>query len=399
MTADDFEMVATAHANTDKGRYLNVQKKLLALYLYLTGHVEENSYRQHSNQIAFTRTELEGYVDYASQALVESPDTYFRFATSSGIPVDNAEKPRLDNIDDFFKAYFSAYMRNGKFGTIIIDTSALKDLKEALFLKLKDQVPGIKERSDYGYDEFNALLKKYFPILDILDKGSVQFGKIADSAFVTRDGDSYQFPPLSLKISPLADKTVSSPNIDFSEVGANLIRLSGEAIGDSLSRLPAVSTATGVKLKKDSNGRVGLDVFKPAGEKGGMCLLEDDFELVNEVANELEATTSAATGQAIRGISLFSLNNESLAKLFESLVGVVVRKATEAVAWCTIACWRNYNPPHIDHVIVNAGDDSKISAADLLKDLGQDRQTSVRARSERKFRKIKVDLEFQANHE
>ena len=32
------------------------------------------------------------------------------------------------------------------------------------------------------------------------------------------------------------------------------------------------------------------------------------------------------------------MNNEALAKVIETTVGVVVRKATEKVAWCIYAC-------------------------------------------------------------
>ena len=62
------------------------------------------------------------------------------------------------------------------------------------------------------------------------------------------------------------------------------------------------------------------------------------FSKVNDYASQAESVAATATGQIIRGVSWLSLNNEALAKLIETAVGVIARKATEKVAWCVSAC-------------------------------------------------------------
>jgi hypothetical protein len=74
----------------------------------------------------------------------------------------------------------------------------------------------------------------------------------------------------------------------------------------------------------------------PASGKPGVC--EEQFTKVNDWANRAEGVVGSATGQAIRGISWLSLNNEALAKMIETAVGVAARKGTEKLAWCVYAC-------------------------------------------------------------
>jgi hypothetical protein len=77
---------------------------------------------------------------------------------------------------------------------------------------------------------------------------------------------------------------------------------------------------------------LGLRVFNP--DDPATKLKMEEFENVNEYANKVEGVVSAVTGRVIRGLNWFSLNNESLAVLIETAVGVMAKKASEKVIWC-----------------------------------------------------------------
>ncbi|MNC82289.1 hypothetical protein D3C75_1357400 [compost metagenome] len=50
-------------------------------------------------------------------------------------------------------------------------------------------------------------------------------------------------------------------------------------------------------------------------------------------AAQAEATVTAATSQAIRGLSVAALNNEAVAKTLETMAGVSARKIVEKSRW------------------------------------------------------------------
>jgi hypothetical protein len=151
--------------------------------------------------------------------------------------------------------------------------------------------------------------------------------KKTDGGFVTRGGASYVFPGINISIDPGGTTPVSISKIDLAQVGADLVRVWVEALGDAWAQVPGDPKSTGVAAK-------GLPLYDPT--KTSVTL--EQFGYVNDWANSVEGPVGSATGQLIRGISWVSLNNEALAKLIETGVGVAARKATEKIAWCVYAC-------------------------------------------------------------
>ena len=228
------------------------------------------------------------------------------------------------------EAYVAAYFQNGNFVSLDIDptnieATAAAQLKAKLHVsdaiaremvtKLVTQLLGAKADQDGKYH--------------LLTKAS-------DGGFVTRGGARYVFPGLTIGVDPASDSLITISKIDFTQVGADVVRVFLEALGDQLGQLPAAGTSTACQAK--NAGRLdGYDKLR--------CYVEDNetvkatqFSKVNDYASQAESVAATATGQIIRGVSWLSLNNESLAKLIETAVGVIARKATEKVAWCVSAC-------------------------------------------------------------
>ena len=115
-------------------------------------------------------------------------------------------------------------------------------------------------------------------------------------------------------------------------VANDLVRVFLEAVFDSFHGLPVVSSATAKEL--------GHCVNDPerATSAASVHLSEENFAEVENWVNRGEAVTTALVGSAVRGAGWIALNNESLAGLLETMVGVLVRKTTEKAAWCVYSC-------------------------------------------------------------
>jgi hypothetical protein len=208
----------------------------------------------------------------------------------------------------FIREYMRAYFRNGRFVQVTVDAKALEE-------KLAKELD-----SDLAKKMAKEFEDKY---------GSRVFGVINTEAFVTRDGTSYQFPAVNaqLLLGPHVQPRITK--LAASAVGSDLVRVYFEAVFDAHNSLPGVSNATGVTMKEYALAKHPNPATK---------LTDAEFAAVQQRANQAEAGASAVFGRIIRGGSWISLNNESLAKLLETIVGVVVRKVTEKVAWCWYSC-------------------------------------------------------------
>jgi hypothetical protein len=106
-----------------------------------------------------------------------------------------------------------------------------------------------------------------------------------------------------------------------------------EAVGDALAGVPGVTEATGCKIQELPNEKdLRLHVFDPNNQATKLTM--EEFGNVNDYANKVEGVVSSVIGRVVRGASWFSLNNESVAVLIETAVGVMVKKASEKVIWC-----------------------------------------------------------------
>ncbi len=227
------------------------------------------------------------------------------------------------------EAYLAAYFSNGNFVSIDFDATTtkaklIKDLKdklkitdealaEKLAVKLMNSIIGLKPEKG---DTYHLLTKA------------------TDGGFVTRGGTKYAFPGVSITIDPFSDTGLQAAKIDFTQVGADVVRVFLEAFGDTLGQLPADATSTACKAKKAGQ----FDKYPDFQCYDGKIIEAAQFASVNEYADLSESLAATATGQIIRGASWISLNNEALAKLIETAVGVIARKAAEKVSWCVFAC-------------------------------------------------------------
>ena len=155
----------------------------------------------------------------------------------------------------------------------------------------------------------------------------------SDEGFISRSGTRLKFPGLTgpglagIGAKPKDGRTEGA-SVDFSQVGTDIVRVAMEAIRDasrSKYELPAVAQATGVKL--------GLTAFKPKDNKWNN-LDEAGFMAINAKANRAESMIGTAVGKAIRGGFITGLNNESLAKMTETVAGIIARNVTEDVELC-----------------------------------------------------------------
>jgi len=220
--------------------------------------------------------------------------------------------------------YMKAFFRSGHIISVEVDTASLKKrLRDELTQRLAASGTLPEDKLD---EIVESIMKTVAPVGD----RHVIFGRIKDEAFRTRGGVEYSFPAVTASIDPLADEPYTISDIDFLQVGSDLARVFWEAVGDSIAGVPGDPKATGCKIGL-------LPPFK-SGEYG---VSDEQFVRINEHASQIEALISVSTGRLIRGISVFSLNNEALATLIETSVGVIARKATEKVLWCRYSCGRD----------------------------------------------------------
>jgi len=259
---------------------------------------------------------------------------------AKGIKLSNDQKIVKEQIERtsrtvaYIAAYTEAYFRDGKFFAVTLDETAMKEFIRA---KLIASFPEVGSSP-----QLNQLVNDL--IGDVPSEGSQYrlVGKVSETSFKTRGGTDYKFPAITATLKPGTKEFVTISKVDFVAVGADLIRVVFEAVGDALAGVPGVTEATGCKIKKDPDDPdVSLPVFEP--ENRQTLLTTDDFAMVNDYSNRIEGITSAVIGRVIRGVSWFSLNNESLAVLIETAVGVMAKKASEKVLWCGLCVMRKNN--------------------------------------------------------
>lgn len=219
-------------------------------------------------------------------------------------------------------AYMKAYFNGGQIFAVDLDVKKLAEATKTIKTKLGIDDATAKKLVD-------NLLQQ---IIGTKPDGDVYhlLVKKTDGGFVTRAGATYAFPGITVTIDPKSNTPVALSKIDLAEVGGDMMRVLIEGLGDGWAMIPGDPKATGVTQKLLSR------YAPPAGGEPGVC--EEQFTKVNDWANRAEGIVGSATAQAIRGISWISLNNEALAKMIETAVGVAARKGTEKLAWCVYAC-------------------------------------------------------------
>lgn len=313
--------------------------KLETLYLEATG-IEDS---QSEQPLIISKKEVGQYCKYIQEATNFNGWKSFRYYLQSNL-LDKQGLEKASNEDlakniaiestveqlNIIEAYLAAYFDNGEFVSLDIETESIEksaiteiteklkvsdEVAKELYAKLRNTIIGATPGEDKKY---HILTKK------------------TDGGFVTRGGTKYSFPGVSINIDPLSDNILKVAEIDFTQVGSDVVRVFLEALGDQLAQLPADQNSTACKAINNKQ----FEQYKnfECYEESKHVVNADQFVKVNEHANRAESLAATATGQVIRGVSWLSLNNEALAKIIETAVGVVTRKAMEKVAWCVYAC-------------------------------------------------------------
>jgi hypothetical protein len=227
------------------------------------------------------------------------------------------------------KDYLIAYFTKGT------AESAAKILQDE---SLKNELAGVlKRKSD------DPAISKALDLIDSkLTKISVK--EVAKSqGFIARDGSQFSFPGIGIEDSHVV--------VDHNQVGADIVRILLEAVRDTYAPLPVVASSTALATHSASPLKAyALDFDKAdtatiewqfdrhhAENKEKITLTKAEFEKLEANARKAEAFVATTVGKVIRGGSWGALNNEAVAKLVETLAGVVARHSAERAQWCAQA--------------------------------------------------------------
>ncbi len=244
--------------------------------------------------------------------------------------LDDLSSGLLTPVRTWFDANIGKACFIGSASTADLITKCLPKL--SISLKVPPTVMTALQKTQQKYTKLH---KKASDTLEWL-RTKLTLGKIGTASFTTRHGVSLQAPPFDIRDSTNADVKAAIKRIDYVDVATELLRVMIEASFDAKSRLPGLSSSTGVssELLRDPLPNVD-DIF---GTDGYEHLSKADFSAIDTEATRVEMTASVMTGVAIRGINVFSLDNEALERLVETLVASLSRKIAEKAYWCAYAC-------------------------------------------------------------
>jgi len=155
--------------------------------------------------------------------------------------------------------------------------------------------------------------------------------KVTSKGFVDRSGNALLFPGISaeIEVSPANSVRVSATTVDSQRVSADLIRIFLEAFFDAAFRVPAVHGATALRVGPNlqESGYPEFDANHPTIPLEALARVTRD-------ALRAEAAVTSLVGKAVRGGSVFSAQNETLAATLETAAGVMAKKLVEHEGFC-----------------------------------------------------------------
>ena len=165
----------------------------------------------------------------------------------------------------------------------------------------------------------------------VADSGIRAVGRITSHGFIDRNGNVWRFPGLSVELSkePGQRLAVASSQVDSQRVTADLTRVFLEAFFDAAFREPAVENATALHVRWRNAGRP-----YPAFDAEHPPIPLESFARVTRDALRAEAAVTSQVGKAVRGGSLFSTQNETVAAGLETAAGVIAKKLVEHGGFC-----------------------------------------------------------------
>src|SRR5882672_11569118 len=125
----------------------------------------------------------------------------------------------------------------------------------------------------------------------------------------------------------------------------DVVRVTFEALFDSINRVPAFSKATAVYGFPKEYQDIALPDFsqivstyrETSPGVPGPTTDPDSFGKVDADGAKAQALTASAVATLIRGANIAALNNEALANSLSMIAATTARKVTERVTWCYYA--------------------------------------------------------------
>ena len=155
--------------------------------------------------------------------------------------------------------------------------------------------------------------------------------RVTSNGFIDRNGNVWKFPGLSVDVTkePGQRPAAATSDVDSKTITADLTRVFLEAFFDAAFREPAVAGATAlhVQWKTPTPAYPAFDTDHPP-------ISLDAFARVTRDALRAEAAVTSEVGKAVRGGSIFSTQNETLAAGLETAAGVIAKKLVEHGGFC-----------------------------------------------------------------
>ena len=155
--------------------------------------------------------------------------------------------------------------------------------------------------------------------------------KVTSKGFVDRSGNALLFPGISaeIEVSPSNSVRISATTVDSQRVSAELARIFLEAFFDAAYRVPAVHGATALRVGPNSQ-----ESPYPEFDANHPTIPLEALARVTRDALRAEAAVTSLVGKAVRGGSVFSAQNETLAATLETAAGVIAKKLVEHEGFC-----------------------------------------------------------------
>jgi hypothetical protein len=155
--------------------------------------------------------------------------------------------------------------------------------------------------------------------------------KVASNGFIDRNGNVWIFPGLALEATkkPGQSLAIESSRVDSQRISADLTRVFLEAFFDAAFRVPAAQDATALHIQWKTAGYA-----YPTFDADRAPIPLDAFARVTRDALRAEAAVTSAVGKAVRGGSIFSIQNETYAATLETAAGVIAKKLVEHEGFC-----------------------------------------------------------------
>ncbi len=165
--------------------------------------------------------------------------------------------------------------------------------------------------------------------------------KTGSDGFIDRNGNAWRFPGLSVEVTKDMGRSVSigSTRVDSQRLSSDLVRVFLEAFFDAAFREPAVQGATALEIdwKEGDRPYPVFDAEHPA-------IPHDALARVTRDALRAEAAVTSLVGKAVRGGSVFSIQNETLAAMLETAAGVIAKKLVEHEGFCYYQTMKGQSP-------------------------------------------------------